>query len=313
MNSKLTAIGNDTVLPIVEVNGLCRSFGSQLALDNIHLRIQRGGIFGLVGVNGAGKTTLIKHILGLYKSKAGRVSVFGLDPISNTENVLARIGYMSEVTELPDWMTVAELIRYTRAFYPQWDESYSRTLTQQFELDTTKKIRNLSKGQRARVALLLAVSHRPELLILDEPSSGLDPLVRRDILRTVIQAVADDGRTVLFSSHLLDEVERVADTVALIDSGNIVIHGELDELKRQYHQLSVSFETDVSQPPVIDGLVGWQGGGKHWAGMVRGELDLITELLQQHNGTVVHHSTPTLDQLFVALVGDNHRTLESAA
>jgi ABC-2 type transport system ATP-binding protein len=148
--------------------------------------------------------------------------------------VLSRIGYLSEEHDLPGWMRVGELVRYSRAFYPAWDDAYAEELRQAFSLDATAKIKHLSKGQKARVGLLVALAYRPELLVLDEPSSGLDPIVRRDILGAVIRTIADQGRTVLFSSHLLAEVEQVADHVTMINHGTIVASAPLAALKQSY-------------------------------------------------------------------------------
>src|SRR5258705_3537342 len=207
--------------PVIDVSELTRRFGTTTALAGVTLSLPRGAVYGLVGVNGAGKTTLIKHILGLLRAESGSVRVFGLDPVADPVAVLSRIGYLSEETDVPGWMRVDELIRYSRAFYPAWDAVYAEELRRTFALDLTAKIKTLSKGQKARVGLLIALAYRPELLVLDEPSSGLDPIVRRDILGAVLRAIADEGRTVLFSSHLLDEVGQVADHVPMINEGAI--------------------------------------------------------------------------------------------
>jgi ABC-2 type transport system ATP-binding protein len=191
----------------------------------------RGAVYGLVGANGAGKTTLIKHILGLLRAESGTVRVFGHDPVADPVAVLSRIGYLSEENDLPGWMRVDELIRYTRAFYPAWDNTYAEELRRTFALDAAAKVKSLSKGQKARMGLLVALAHRPELLVLDEPSSGLDPIVRRDILGAVMRTIADEGRTVLFSSHLLEEVEQVADHVTMISNGKIVLSASLEDIK----------------------------------------------------------------------------------
>src|SRR4029079_9792571 len=172
--------------------------------------------------------TLIKHVLGLLRPESGSVRVFGQDPVAEPVAVLSRIGYLSEENDLPGWMTVDELIRYSRALYPGWDDAYAAELRQMFALDAAAKIRTLSKGPKAQGGLLIALAHRPELLVLDEPSSGLDPIVRRDILGAVIRTIAEEGRTVLFSSHLLDEVERVADRVAIIHNGRILLTAPMD-------------------------------------------------------------------------------------
>lgn len=224
---------------VIEISQLSRSFGTKQALSSVTLSLPRGGVYGLVGANGAGKTTLIKHILGLLQAQSGSVRVFGLDPAADPVGVLSRIGYLSEENDLPGWMRVDELVRYTRAFYPAWDDAYAEDLRERFALDPGAKVGSLSKGQKARAGLLVALAYRPELLVLDEPSSGLDPIVRRDILGAVMRTIADEGRTVLFSSHLLDEVEEVADHVTMLTHGRIVLSGPLAEIKAAHRESSL--------------------------------------------------------------------------
>jgi len=216
---------------VIGVSELTRRFGATTALNSVSLSLPRGAVYGLVGANGAGKTTLMR--------------VFGVDPVADPVAVLSRIGYLSEENDLPGWMRVDELIRYTRAFYPKWDDAYAEELRRAFALDPAAKIKDLSRGQRARAGLLIALAHRPELLVLDEPSSGLDPIVRRDILGAVIRTIADEGRTVLFSSHLLDEVEEVADHVTMIDHGRIVLSAPLDAIKESHRSLNEAFIAHV--------------------------------------------------------------------
>src|SRR5205814_508035 len=219
---------------VVHVSELTRRFGATTALDSVSVSLQRGAVYGLVGANGAGKTTLIRHILGLLRAQSGSVRVFGVDPVADPVAVLTRIGYLSEENDLPGWMRIDELMRYSRAFYPAWDDAYAEGLRQTFALDPAAKIKHLSKGQKARAGLLVALAYRPELLLLDEPSSGLDPIVRRDILGAVIRTIADEGRTVLFSSHLLEEVEQVADHVTMISEGRIVLSAPLADIREAH-------------------------------------------------------------------------------
>ena len=230
---------------VIHVSALTRRFGGKTALDSVSVTLPRGAAYGLVGANGAGKTTLIKHILGLLRAESGSVRVFGLDPVADPVGVLSRIGYLSEENDLPGWMRVDELIRYSRAFRPGWDDEYAEELRQSFALDPAAKVKSLSKGQKARAGLLIALAYRPELLVLDEPSSGLDPIVRRDILGAVIRTIADEGRTVLFSSHLLDEVEEVADHVTMISEGRIALSASLAEIKESHGTLAKAFIAHV--------------------------------------------------------------------
>src|SRR4249920_3291938 len=241
--------------PVIQVSELTRRFGAKTALASVSVSMQRGAVYGLVGANGAGKTTLIKHILGLLRAESGSVRVFDLDPVADPVAVLSRIGYLSEENDLPGWMRVDELIRYSRAFYPAWDDAYAEELRRTFALDAAAKIKNLSKGQKARAGLLIALAHRPELLLLDEPSSGLDPIVRRDILGAVIRTIADEGRTVLFSSHLLTEVERVSDQVAMIKSGRILFCDSMDQIKQSHSRLTLRFENPLAVPPPLAGAL----------------------------------------------------------
>jgi ABC-2 type transport system ATP-binding protein len=227
--------------PVIQVAEVTRRFGATTALDTVTVSVPRGTVYGLVGANGAGKTTLIKHVMGLLRAESGSVRVFGLDPVAEPVGVLSRIGYLSEENDLPGWIRVDELVRYSRAIYPGWDDAYAEELRHAFALDPAAKIKTLSKGQKARTGLLVALAHRPELLVLDEPSSGLDPIVRRDILGAVIRTIAHEGRTVLFSSHLLDEVEQVADHVTMINLGKVVLSAPLDTVMQSHRSLDEAF------------------------------------------------------------------------
>jgi ABC-2 type transport system ATP-binding protein len=287
---------------IVAVTDLSRRFGAKTVLDNISLYVPRGTVFGLVGENGAGKTTLIKHVLGLLRAETGSVRVFDLDPVADPVSVLGRIGYLSEQPDLPGWMRVSEFIRYTKAFYPRWDSAYAENLRQQFGLDPDARLRTLSKGQRAKAGLLGAQAHRPDLLLLDEPSSGLDPVVRRDILEAVIRTVADEGRTVFFSSHLLEEIERVSDHVAMIHNGKLVLCGPLDEIKARHRRVTVRFDQPPSGGhPALPGALSLAGGGKEWTVICNGANSRDTWAAA--GARIVDESGPSLNEIFVAHVG----------
>lgn len=295
---------------VVEIENVSRRFGARLALDGVSMLVPAGTVLGLVGENGAGKTTLIKHVLGLLKAQSGSVRVFGLDPVAEPVRVLSRVGYLSEEPDLPGWMRVGELIRYVSAFYADWDHEYAEQLRRDFALDPSAKVKNLSKGQRARAGLLVALAYRPPLLVLDEPSSGLDPIVRRDILSAIIRTIADEGRTVLFSSHLLAEVERVSDRVAMMRAGRIVFCDALDRIRQSHARVALRFAEGRSSPPAMTGVLSWAGGGREWtavcatpAGQSWGDLQELQSAAAAVGAQVVDQSALTLDEIFLARTG----------
>jgi ABC-2 type transport system ATP-binding protein len=289
--------------PIIDVSDLTRRFGATTALASVSLSLPRGAVYGLVGANAAGKTTLIRHILGLLRAESGSVRVFGLDPVADPVGVLSRIGYLSEENDLPGWMRVDELVRYSRAFYPAWDDAYAEELRQAFALDPAAKINDLSRGQKARAGLLIALAHRPELLLLDEPSSGLDPVVRRDILEAILRTIAHEGRTVLFSSHLLEEVERVADHVTMISHGRIALSAPLEVIRESHRHVTVRLAEPRSELPRVGGVLRWEGGGEEWMAVHRGDSGALQAAVAAWGAHIVASRAPSLDEIFVAHVG----------
>lgn len=200
-------------------------------------------------------------------------------------------------------MRVGELMRYTQAYHPGWDTSYAAQLLDTFGLDRDKKIHELSKGMRAQVGLVAAVAHRPDLLVLDEPSSGLDPVVRRDILDAIVRTVADDARTVLFSSHLLDEVERMSDHVTMIHEGRVVLEGTLEGVRARHRRSHVRFAEPLDRPPAIEGALAVEGGGRSWSVLHDGAPGRFRASVALHGGEVVQSREASLDEIFVARVG----------
>ena len=297
---------------VVDVSNLSRTFGDKAALDDVSFRATAGQVYGLVGSNGAGKTTLLKHLLGLLRAASGSVRVFGLDPVRDPVGVLSRVGYLSEERELPEWMRIDELMRYTQAYHATWDAAYARELLETFALDPAKKVKDLSKGMRAQAGLIVAVAHRPALLILDEPSSGLDAVVRRDILDAIVRAVADDGRTVIFSSHLLDEVERMSDHVTLIHQGRVSLSGALDEVRRQYQRSRVHFAENFEQPPVLETALLIEGGGRAWSVVHSGSPEKFRQSVLARGGEVVESRDATLEEIFMARAGRSRQQMEAA-
>jgi ABC-2 type transport system ATP-binding protein len=286
--------------PVIAVAHLSRSFGAKQALSDVSLDVTPGCVFGLVGENGAGKSTLIKHLLGLWRARTGTVRLFGLDPVADPVAVLGRVGYLSEEPDLPGWMRVGELLRYTQAFHSRWDTGYAEQLRDQFALDPEARVRTLSKGQRARLGLIAAEAHRPDLLILDEPSSGLDPIVRRDILEAIIRTVTDEGRTVLFSSHLLDEVERVSDYLAMLHRGVLRFCAPLEDVKARHRRIVIQFERPQFEPPNVSGAIRVDGAGREWTVICDAEKIHPAAMAQHLGAAVVDDTVASLDEIFVA-------------
>ncbi len=294
--------------PVAEVRELAHHYGKKAALDGVTLAVPKGRVFGLVGENGAGKTTLIRHLLGLLRPDAGTVRVFGMDPVADPVGVLSRVGCLSEDRDLPDWMRVDELLRYTAAFYPGWDHHYAEELRALFALEPRAKVKHLSRGERAKAALLCALAYRPELLLLDEPSSGLDPAVRQDILEAILRDVVAEGRTVLFSSHLLDEVERVSDAVAMVHHGRVVLCGPLDDIKAAHRRVTVHFTEARSAVPQNDRVLGARGGGREWTLLCAGDGNAAGAAAAALGGAVVEEEIPSLEEIFVARVHHGRAT-----
>lgn len=287
---------------IVKISNLSRRFGSKQVLRDIDLTVAQGKVLGLVGENGAGKTTLLKHMLGLFKAQKGSVRVFGLDPVADPKGVLQRIGYLSENREMPEWMRVGELMNYTRAFYPDWDPTFADELLQTFALDPGEKIKTLSRGQRAKTGLLVAMAYRPDLLLFDEPSSGLDPVVRRDILSAIIRTITEEGRTVVLSSHLLDEVERVADTVVMIHEGELVLTDNLETIRSEHHRLVLTFEEPLTEAPTLPGCLSVSGGPQEWICCCRAPMEELETSIGQLGARIAEQSSLSLDEIFIARV-----------
>jgi ABC-2 type transport system ATP-binding protein len=291
----------------IQVQNLTCCFGRTCALDDVSLEVPRGGVFGLVGENGAGKTTLIKHILGLYRSEAGTVRLLGRDPAADPVSVLSQVGYLSEFLDLPLWMRVGELLRYSQAFYRTWDCDYAERLRAQLHLDPGARLKELSKGQQAKAGLLVALAFRPDLLVLDEPSSGLDPIARRDILETILLSVGEEGRTVFFSSHLLDEVERVSNRVAMIHQGRIALCGELGQIRHSHHYARVRFESAPASTPAWEGLLEAKGAGTDWALAWCGSPEAIREALKLARVEILEQRAMSLDEIFLARIRRNEK------
>ena len=241
--------------PVIETKGLTKFFGGRCVVDELNLSIARGSIFGFLGRNGAGKSTTIRLLLGLLEPTRGNSHVLGTDSLRLTPQDRARIGYLPEGHHVYGWMSVEECGRFQRSFYKSWNDDIFRAVLSHFRLDTKTKSGNLSRGQRAGLCLAMVLAPEPELLILDDPALGLDPVARRSLIQSMLFVTRKAERTILFSSHMLSDVERVADEIAVLDGGNLRASCSLETFRQQVRQISLRHGSIPIELPKLNGLL----------------------------------------------------------
>ncbi|HBO46398.1 MAG TPA: hypothetical protein DD670_21210 [Planctomycetaceae bacterium] len=240
---------------VIETHNLTKYYGSKCVVNSLDLRVPAGCVYGLLGRNGAGKSTLIKMLLGMVRPNYGHAEIFGQDVAQLQPQTRARIAYLAEGHPLYRWMKIREAVALTRSFYPTFNDRLLGQILDHFELSPKAKIRRLSNGQRAQVSLALAVAQEPELLILDDPTLGLDTVVRRDFLESLIQIIQREGRTILFSSHILGDVERVADRIGVIEQGVLRVDCPTEHFKESVKKILLEFPGDPPTCPECEGMV----------------------------------------------------------
>jgi ABC-2 type transport system ATP-binding protein len=287
---------------IIETSQLCKSFKDKPALRGLDLRVPAGSTFGFLGRNGADKTTTIKTLMGLLRSDSGGAHVFGI-PVADADRAVEirrRIGFVTEDKELYPYMTVEQIIRFTRPFFPKWRDDLERRYLDMFQLPPKCKIPALSKRMRSKLMLLLAISRGAELLILDEPTDGLDPAATEDLLRELVAIAASSETTIFFSSHQLSEVERIADQIGIIDQGRMIVTGSLDDMKLRYQRLQVVFANSVELPARwADGVESVRQEGRVVSMLASHNVDAIVEQARSIPGTAVERFPVTLKEIFL--------------
>ncbi len=250
--------------PAIELRGLSRQFGRTLAVNNLSLKIPRGSTFGLIGPNGAGKSTTIKMLMGMLSPTEGYARVLGMDVFDEPVAVKQRVGYVPETHHFYRWMRVGDASGFCRSVYDRWNDETCQEMLKLFALDPRKKVKHLSKGMQVKLSLLLAVSHDAEVLVLDEPMSGLDPIVREEFLDGVLRTVCEREQTVLFSTHMLDDVRRLADTVGILNDGCLLVHRDIEDLLATTKRIRATLD-DGSHPKRVPVDTIWQRvEGREW-------------------------------------------------
>ena len=241
--------------PALVFEKVTRRFGRRVALRKLDLSVEPGTVLGLVGRNGAGKTTTLRLAHGLLHPDEGAIRVLGLDPVTRGRELRTRVSLLSEESALYPWMSVKEIVDFAASLHPRWDAKLAVDLIEKLQLEPLAQLKTLSRGTRAKVALVLAVSCRPDLLLLDDPTAGLDPLVRREILEGLLETVSGEGGAVVYASHLVHDIERVADRVAVMDEGELRMEGSLESLKARLRRARAVFEDESFAEPRPEGLV----------------------------------------------------------
>lgn len=284
----------------IETQSLHKHYGGLHAVDGLDLRVPRGSIYGFLGRNGAGKTTTIRMLAGLAHATSGRMRVLGLDPQTNRISILERTGVVIDRILLP-WMTGLDLVRLNRGFFPRWSDALAAKYADALEIPMTQKFKKLSTGNQTKLCLLLALSQGAELLMLDEPTAGLDPVVTDQLLRVLVDDFANEGRTLFLSSHHLSEVERIADWVGIIDRGKLLLEARLDDVRANFRRVRVVGENlpPASRSEVFKTKTG-EGTTEY---IVRANADRFIAGLHSEGATVLDVTPMNLSEIFLEVVG----------
>jgi len=287
--------------PAIQTCELTKKFGQIVAVRRLNLSVPMGSISGFLGQNGAGKSTTLKMLMGAVRPSHGSGQVFGLtieDRLQSVE-IRKRVAFVGEEKALYDYMTVEQVIGFTKSFFPKWRSDLEQKFLRQFPLPFDRKIKKLSKGMRTQLALLLGIARGPEMLVLDEPSEGLDP-VAIEILLQVLKDLAEDGMTIFFSSHQLADVEVIANHVFIIDRGELVVGSSVDRLKKQCWRIQVVFESPVQENELaMEGVKAIQAEGQTLSLFVSHNLDRILEGIRTLRATKVEVMPMSLREIFL--------------
>jgi ABC-2 type transport system ATP-binding protein len=286
---------------VVRVSGLVKRFGPRAVLDRVDLEVPRGQVIGLLGLNGSGKSTLIKCLLGLLKADEGSATVLGTDAWQLADREKARIGYVPQEATLYPWLTVRQTVAYVSSFYSRWDRAWGDELLRRWDLPLGHRVGPLSVGQKQKLALVLALGHRPDLLILDEPVASLDPVARRWFLETVLETAADGAGTVLFSTHITSDLERVASHVALLREGKVTFHDEIDVLKDRVKRLRIEAAADLPADLHLPGTLRQEVRGRQALVTIDGvDATLVAEVRERFAAEVIVDNL-NLEEIFLEL------------
>lgn len=283
----------------IEFDGLTVWYGDRAAVRDLTLEVPEGSVFALLGRNGAGKTSSIRCLMGLAAPTRGKARILGHDAAALPPRVRARVGYVAEEPWTAPLLRVAEALDFQQSGFPDFDRRLAAEWLDRLGIDLRRRLHDLSRGQRAQVALVLALAPRPAVLVLDDPASGLDAVIRREFLETMIELIGEEGRTVLFSSHVLTDVERVADRVAILDRGVLRVLGPLEAVKDRVRRWVATFPDDPPARLDLPGLVRRRDTGRQVQATVAGEEEAVAAGLRKAGATDVDSHRLPLEELFI--------------
>ncbi|MDB5326291.1 MAG: drrA 4 [Phycisphaerales bacterium] len=295
--------------PVLQTHGLTHYFGRRAALDGVSLSVPRGSIFALLGRNGSGKSTLIQILLGLLTPTRGSSTVFGENSQSLSPAAVARIGYTPEGHPLPASLRVRDVHAYQQAFYTTWDEATFAANIEPFSFSPTQRVSQLSRGQRAGLAIALAMAPAPDLLVMDDPSLGLDPVARRTLLEAMLLATRRAGSTIFFTSHLLDDVERVADHIAVLDRSVLRVCCPVEVLRRRVRRYSIETNDDAALLAMPNVLQSRREGGRVLLTLANVDDSSIGEVRLAAAGAAVEEVPLTLEESVLGYLGDSKHSV----
>jgi ABC-2 type transport system ATP-binding protein len=292
--------------PIIETNKLTKYYGKSRGIIDLSLTVEEGEIFGFIGPNGAGKSTTIRTLLGLIHKTSGEAKIFGLDCATQGKKILEEVGYLPSEVFYYENMKAIDLLKYSASFYAKDCEGRIKTLAEALELDLTRKIEDMSTGNKKKVGIIQGLLHSPKLIILDEPTSGLDPLMQRRFFDLIKEENAK-GATVLFSSHILSEVQRICDRVAIIKEGRIIQTQRISDLqKNNYKKVSFEVGTGVTPlEPALEGVTNFDAHEQKASFLFNGNVHLLLQDLLQQTLTNIDITDPSLEEIFMHYYADS--------
>jgi ABC-2 type transport system ATP-binding protein len=286
---------------VLSLNNVHKAYGYSEVLKGVNLQLKQGSVMGLIGANGSGKTTLLKTTLGLLKADQGEAQVFNENAWDMSDSSKDKIGFVAQNFDFFNWMKVKQLVDYTSAFYTNWDKQKAAQLMSNWDIDTNQKVDKMSEGQKQRLAIVLALSHSPELLILDEPVASLDPAARRDFIKQLIDMNANSQTSILFSTHITSDIERVAADVAFLKQGSIVYQGEVDQLKEQVVRLHIQSTQNLEDTAAIQNTLSKKVQGQSAKVCINHFEPSLLPLLEQKLNAKIQVENLSLEDIFLEL------------